>query len=140
MAGRIRKLWQLVPITRTAAALWAWRNRRELGRWLGFAVRALPSLPDANVDRNDILTEARLRAALSRDERTRGLPTLAVHVRNGRAILDGRLAPPLHELVYSLAEDTRGVRAIDCRIEPRGSLGPPRSHVHAAAHPIPTGR
>lgn len=119
-----------MPITRTAAVLWAWRNRRELGRWLGFAVRAIPSLPDADIDRHDLVSEARLRASLSRDERTRGVPTLAVHVRDGAAILDGRLPPPLHDLVFSIAEATTGVRAIECRIMAPGSLEPARPHVH----------
>jgi hypothetical protein len=123
---------RLIPITRATAALWAWKNRKELGRWLGFAWRALPP---SSTDRDDLLAEAKLRAALSRDERTRGLPTLAVRVADGTAILGGRLASPLHELVYAIADSTSGIRAIECRIGDRSSLGPARPHVHATSVP-----
>jgi osmotically-inducible protein OsmY len=125
----MRKFLRMIPITRATAALWAWRNRREVGRWLGFAWRALP--PAGN-EREDLVTEARLRAALSKDERTRGLPTLSVRVDRGIATLDGRLAPQLHDLVSSIAESTKGVRSIRCRIGDRSALGPPRPHVHAS--------
>lgn len=129
----MRRFLRLIPITRATAALWAWRNRREVGKWLGFAWRALP--PSAN-DRDDLFTEAKLRAALARDERTRGLPTLAVRVDDGTAIIGGRLASGLHDLVYSIAEATNGIRAIECRISDRGARGPSRPHVHASHVPV----
>src|ERR671918_1764851 len=97
---------RFVPVTRAAAALWAWRNRRELGRWMGFAWRAIPP---STTDRDDLVTEAKLRAALARDERTRGLPTLAVRVADDTAFLDGRMAQPLHDLVYSIADSVGGI-------------------------------
>jgi hypothetical protein len=125
----MRRLLRLIPVTRATAALWAWRNRREVGRWLGFAWRAIP--PSGN-DRRDLLTEARLRAALAKDERTRGLPTLSVRVDRGTAFLDGRLAPELHDLVFSIAGSTTGVRAIECRIGDRAARGPLRPHVHTS--------
>jgi hypothetical protein len=128
----MRKLLRLIPVTRATAALWAWRNRREVGRWLGFAWRALPP---SESDREDLLTETRLRTALSKDERTRGLPTLSVRVDAGSALLDGRLAPELHDLVFSIAEATKGVRAIECRIGDRGTRGPLRPHIHTTRAP-----
>ena len=123
---------KMLPVTRAAAALWAWRNRRELGRWAGFAWRALTP---GGESREDVITEARLRAALAGDERTRGLPTLTVRVAGGTATLGGRMSSPLHDLVLSIAEGTRGVTSIDCRIQDRRSLEPPRPHVHTTRVP-----
>ena len=128
-------MWNLlrfIPVTRAAAALWAWRNRRELGRWMAFAWRAVPPFTG---DRDDLVTEAKLRAAISRDERTRGLPTLAVRVADGTAFLDGRMAAPLHDLVYSIADSTIGIGAIECRIGDRRYRGLPRAHVHTTHVP-----
>jgi BON domain len=122
-------LFRWLPIGRAAAALWAWRNRRELTRWLGFAWRAVPP---SSAGREDLVTEARLRAALAADERTRGVPSLAVRVRDGEATLDGRLSAELHDLVYEKAAETKGVRTVDCRIGDRRSRGEPRAHVHTA--------
>jgi len=130
----IRKLFRLVPITRVTAALWAWQNRRELTRWVGFAWRALPP---SGAHRDDLVTEAKLRGGLAKDERTRGLPTLAVRVDDGLAILDGRMDPELHDLVYSIAASTGGVRGIECRIGDRGARGPSRAHVHTMPLPAP---
>lgn len=125
---------KMIPVTRATAALWAWRNRRELGRWAGFAWRALTPSGES---REDVIAEARLRAALARDERTRGLPTLAVRVSRGVATLDGRMSSPLHDLAFSIAEGTRGVTAVECRIQDRRSLEPPRAHVHTRRAPVP---
>ena len=125
---------RMLPVTRVTAVLWAWRNRRELGRWAGFAWRALTP---GGESREDVIAEARLRAALARDERTRGVPTLAVRVAEGTAFLDGRMSSPLHDLVASIAEGTKGVAAIECRIQDRRSMEPPRAHVHAARTPVP---
>jgi hypothetical protein len=121
-----------IPITRATAALWAWRNRREVGRWLGFVWRAVP--PSVS-DRQALLTEAKLRAGLAKDERTRGLPTLSVRVVNGTAFLEGRLAPELHDLVVSIAESTKGIRTIECRIGDRGARGLVPPHVHTTHVP-----
>jgi hypothetical protein len=126
---------KLLPVTRATAALWAWRNRRELGRWAGFAWRALTPSGES---REDVITEARLRAALARDERTRGLPTLAVRVSQGAAVLDGRLPSALHDLVYAIADGTKGVVSIECRIQDRRALGPARAHVHTASGAVPS--
>jgi osmotically-inducible protein OsmY len=120
-------LWKLLPIGRASAGIWAWRNRRELRRWLGFAWRAVP--PSTAV-RDDVVAEARLRTALAKDRRTRGAPSLSVRVENGTATLEGFLPPGLHDLVGSIAERTRGVRRIECRIMDKGSRRAPMSHAH----------
>lgn len=123
MAG----LWRLLPISRATAGLWAWKNRRELGRWLGFVWRAIP--PSA-ADRDDVLTEARLRAALAKDARTRSAPSFSVRVVDGAAFLEGYLPPDLHDLVASIAQRTKGVRRVECRIADKGPRRTPMSHAH----------
>jgi hypothetical protein len=128
------RLLKILPVTRATAALWAWRNRRELGRWAGFAWRALTP---GGESREDVLTEARLRAALARDERTRGLPTLGVRVAGGTATLEGRMPTPLHDLVTSIAQGTKGVEAVECRIQDRRALGPARPHLHTDHSAVP---
>ncbi len=123
MAG----LWRLLPISRATAGLWAWKNRRELGRWLGFVWRAIP--PSA-ADRDDVLTEGRLRAALAKHPRTRGAPSFSVRVVDGTAFLEGYLAPDLHDLVASIAQKTKGVRRVGCRIGDKGPRRTPKTHAH----------
>lgn len=123
MAG----LWRLLPISRATAGLWAWKNRRELGRWLGFAWRAIT--PSA-ANRDDVLAEGRLRAALAKDARTRGRPSLSVRVANRVAFLDGHLPPDVHDLAASLAERTKGIHRVECRIGDKGTRRTPMSHTH----------
>jgi hypothetical protein len=134
MAG----LWRLLPVGRATAGLWAWKNRRELGRWLGFVWRAIPP---SVADRDDVLTEGRLRAALARDPRTRGAPSLAVRVVDRTAFLEGYLSPDLHDLVASIAHRTKGVHRLECRIGDKGARRTPMSHAHtiavAAIPPMP---
>jgi hypothetical protein len=133
----MRRFLRLIPITRATAALWAWRNRREVGRWLGFVWRAVPP---SSSDREDLFTEAKLRAGLAKDERTRGLPTLSVRVMDGTVFLEGRLAPELHDLVVSVAGSTKGTRSIECRIGDRGTRGLVPPHVHTTHVPARTDR
>ena len=130
----MRRFVKMIPVTRGAAALWAWKNRHELGRWAGFAWRALTP---GGESREDVVAEARLRAALARDERTRGLRTLVVRVVGATSILDGRMSSPLHDLVYSIAEGTRGVSAVECRIQDRRAMGPARTHIHTEQGSVP---
>lgn len=123
MLGPLR----LLPISRATAGLWAWKNRRELGRWLGFAWRAIP--PSA-ANRDDVLAEGRLRAALAKHPRTRGVPALSVRIVNGTAFLDGHLPPDVHDLVASIAQRTKGAHRVECRIDDRGRRRTPMSHTH----------
>lgn len=120
------------PIGRLTAALWAWRNRREVGRWLGFAWRAVPP---SSGDRDDLIAEARLRGALAKDARTRGAPSLSVHVADRTAFLEGRLPPDLHDLVVSIARRTKGIEAVECNIIDRGRRRTPMSHAHTIGVP-----
>jgi hypothetical protein len=127
-------LWKILPVGRATAAWWAWKNRRELGRWAGFVWRAVPP---SSAGRDDMLTEARLRAALAKDRRTRGVPTLAVRVADGTAFLRGRLSPDLHDLVASIAQQTKGVHRVECRIDDKGRRRTPMSHGHTTPLAIP---
>jgi hypothetical protein len=128
MAG----LWKLLPISRAAAGIWAWKNRRELGRWVGFAWRAVPP---STAGRADVLAEARLRTALAKDPRTRGAPSLSVRVVGGTAIVDGFLPPDRHDLVASVAQRTKGVHRVECRIDDKGPRRTPISHAHLITVP-----
>ena len=126
------RLWRLFPIGRATAGIWAWKNRRELGRWVGFAWRAAPP---SMAGRADVLAEARLRTALARDPRTRGAPSLSVRVDGGTAILEGFLPADLHDLVASIAQRTKGVHRVDCRIDDKGPRRTPISHAHPITVP-----
>ena len=128
-------LWKLFPVGRVTAAWWAWKNRRELGRWARFAWRAVPP---SGADRSDLLAEARLRAALARDARTRGVPSLSVGVHGRTAALGGSLAPDVHDLAYSTARGTKGVLRVECAIRDRGRRRAPSNHRHAeGTAPLP---
>ena len=98
-------LWRFLPIGRLATVWWAWRNRRELGRWFGFAWRAVPP---SSIDRGDLIAEARLRTAFAREARTRGAPSLTVRVHARTAFLDGVLPPDVHDVAYSIARHDPG--------------------------------
>lgn len=123
---------KLLPISRATAGIWAWKNRRELGRWLGFAWRAVPP---ASTGRADVVTEARLRTAFAKDPRTRGVPALSVRVEDGRAILEGFQPPDVHDLAASIAQRTKGIRRLECRITDKGSRRTPMSHAHTVGVP-----
>ena len=130
-------LWKLFPVGRLTAAWWAWRNRREVGRWLGFAWRAVP--PSA-ADRGDLVAEARLRTALAREPRTRGAPSLTVRVHARSAFLGGNLPPDVHDLAYAIARRTTGVLHVECAIRDRGRRRSAETHPHhggVAALPPP---
>jgi osmotically-inducible protein OsmY len=93
------------------------------------------AVPPSSAGRDDMLAEARLRAALAKDPRTRGAPSLAVRVGGGTAFLDGRLSPDLHDLVASIAQDTKGIHRVECRIGAKGRRRTPMSHGHTFPQP-----
>ena len=107
----------LVPVTRTGAALWGWRNRRPIIEWAGFGIRAAQQLLAG--ERDDILTEARLRAALTRDPATRQAP-VTVTVEDGVARLSGTVDQPLADQAFAIAERTPGVRRVRNDLRTRG--------------------
>lgn len=108
MIGRLVKT--ALPVSRVGVALWAWRNRDEVLRWAGFVGTAVPRLVEG--DAGDVLTEARLRARLTADARTRGADGLRVSVRDGVATLSGVVDAAVHDVALDVATATTGVRRV----------------------------
>ncbi len=112
-----------LPLSRAGAALWAWQHRKEITGWAGWAAGSAPRVLAG--DTRDVVTEGRLRARLSADARTRaalggGSSGLDVEVREGVAVLRGRLAPEAHDLVVDVATGTSGVQRVRDEITDAG--------------------
>ena len=106
MVSLVRKL---LPVSRIGIAMWAWRNRQPIVDWAGFSARAAQQLVSG--ERDDTLTEARLRASLTRDPDTRSAG-IGVQVRDGVARLSGTVDREVAERAFDLAESTAGVRRV----------------------------
>jgi len=108
-------MWKLVkkilPISGSALALWAWRNRDEVLEWAGFGVRATQKLVAG--DTADVRTEARLRAALNSDKRTRHAPGLRIEVRDGVAYMSGVVDEDVRDVALKIAKRTSGVERVE---------------------------
>lgn len=90
--------------------MWAWHNRDELLAWAGFVAAAAPKLVEGKA--NDVLTEAKLRARLTADGRTRGAAGLRVSVADGVATLAGVVEPEVHDVALDLATSTGGIARV----------------------------
>jgi osmotically-inducible protein OsmY len=112
-----------VPVSRVGMAWWAWRNRTQLMDWAGFATRSVPRLQGE--ERGDVITEARLRARLTNDPRTRGAEGLRVDVSDGVATLSGVVSPEVHDAVLAVATDTRGVHRVRDTLREKGRWSRP---------------
>ena len=108
------RLLRFLPWSRAAMAWWGWRNRRQLLSWIRFVPDAARRL--AAGERADVLAEARLRAAIAGDAVTRRERHLELSVRDGRAILGGRVSARARDRALAVARETRGVRAVDDRL------------------------
>lgn len=105
-------LKRVLPVSGSAIALWAWSNRDEVLEWTGFGVRAAQKLVAG--DGADVKTEARLRASLNGDRRTRHAPGLRIEVLDGVVHLRGVVDADVREVAVAIAERTTGVeRVID---------------------------
>jgi len=108
-------MWKLMkkvlPFSGSALALWAWRNRDEVLEWAGFGVRATQKLVAG--DTADVRTEARLRASLNGDKRTRHAPGLRIEVREGVAYLSGVVDEDVRDVALKIAKRTSGVERVD---------------------------
>jgi osmotically-inducible protein OsmY len=104
-----------LPLSGSALALWAWRNRDDVVDWAAFGVRSAQSLVSGNTD--DVKAEARLRMAFEKDRRTRRAPGLEVIVRDGVAVLKGIVDPEVHDVAVKIAERTEGIKKVDDRLE-----------------------
>src|SRR3954469_4387225 len=105
---------KLLPFSRGALLLWAWRNRASVLEWVTFGLRTAGSM-SAGKGLDDAKAEFRLRAHLARDPRTR-TAILDVEVDGGVAHLSGRASPEVHAVVQDIAVAPRGIKRIDDRI------------------------
>jgi hypothetical protein len=110
--GWLRKF---LPWSRWAIGLWAWRNRRQLLGWASFGADAVPRLVTGGS--SDVLAEARLRIALTRDPFARGARDLHVRVVDGEAILRGRVPSPIRRAAFEAARRTKGIRHVRDEIQ-----------------------
>lgn len=105
-----RLLKTAVPVSRVGVAMWAWHNRDELLGWAGFVAVAAPKLVEGKG--SDVLAEAKLRARLTADSRTRGADGLRVSVVDGVATLAGVVDPAVHDVALDLATSTGGITRV----------------------------
>lgn len=105
-----RLLKTTVPLSRVGLAMWAWRNREEVLGWMGFLATAPPKLVEGKA--GDVVAEARLRARLTADSRTRGADGLRVSVKDGVATLAGVVDPVVHDVALDLATSTAGITKV----------------------------
>jgi len=111
-----------LPISRVGMALWAWNNRDELVKWGGFAVGAFGRLAEG--ESSDVVTEAKVRARLTADARTRGADGLRVAVADGVATLSGRVPAAVRDAALEIATAVGGVRRVrDDMVVAGGRLG-----------------
>ena len=99
-----------LPVSRVGAALFLWRNHDEILKWAGFVGSAVPQLAEGHA--GDVIAEARLRARLTADARTRGADGLRVQVRDGVATLSGVVDPDVHDVALDLASSSSGVTRV----------------------------
>ncbi|MBW8827106.1 MAG: BON domain-containing protein [Acidobacteria bacterium] len=113
--GLIRKV---LPISRVAITMWAWRHRHEIGGWLGYAARSAPKVVAG--DTADVLLEGRVRARLTADRRTRNLDGARIEVNDGVVTLRGMVPAEAHDAAVAIATNTGGARSVlDEMTEPR---------------------
>jgi osmotically-inducible protein OsmY len=70
-----------------------------------------------NGDRSDPVVEARVRAALANDPRTRRASGLRVEVHDGVVQLHGAVTPEVRDVAHALAGRTNGVTRVDDRVD-----------------------
>ena len=116
-----RLLRGALPISRVGMALWAWNNRDELVKWGGFAVGAVGRLAEG--ESSDVVAEARLRARLTADARTRGADGLRVAVADGVATLSGRVPREVHDAALDIATAANGVHRVRDDMDVMGTSG-----------------
>lgn len=108
-------------MSRAGAALWVWQHRDQIVGWAGWASRSAPRLVAG--DGRDVVAEGRLRIRLATDAETRvaldraGRDRLRVEVRDGVAVLGGRLAPEAHDRVLEVATGSSGIRRVRDEID-----------------------
>jgi hypothetical protein len=114
----VKRLRRLFGLSGPALAWWAWEHRDEVLDWAAFGVRSTRQLLSG--ERSDPATEARIRAALATDSRTRRAPGLHVEVHDGVVRLDGAVPEGVRDVACNIAARTSGVRRVDDRLEVLG--------------------
>jgi osmotically-inducible protein OsmY len=109
---RIRNLFRLSGPT---VAWWAWRHRDEVIDWAHFGVRSARKL--LRGDRDDPIVEARVRAALSTDPRTRRADGLRVEVHEGVVHLRGAVTSDVRDVAIAIAQRTNGVKRVEDELD-----------------------
>jgi len=104
-------LRRFIPISGSALALWTWRKRDEVLEWAGVGVRAAQKVVAG--DTTDVKTEARLRASLNGDRRTRHAPGLRIEVQDGVVHLRGVVDEDVREVAVAIAKRSAGVDRVD---------------------------
>lgn len=108
IARRLRPMWIW------AALLAAWRNRADLARWWSFARTAVNERgvrPPA-----EMLTEARVRAAVTADRALRHDPTLRdLRVDNGVVTLSTTAGFPRHDDPFARLKKVKGITDVRTR-------------------------
>jgi hypothetical protein len=110
-----RILKRYLPLSASALALWAWRERDNVIDWTAFGIRSAQNLVNGNTD--DPKAEARLRMALVTNTQVRNAPGLEVMVRDGIAVLTGVVDPQVHDIAVKLARRTQGIKKVDDRLD-----------------------
>jgi osmotically-inducible protein OsmY len=111
----VRRVRDLARLSWPAVAWWTWRHRDEVIDWAHFGVRSTRKL--LNGDRSDPVVEARVRAALANDPRTRRASGLRVEVHDGVVQLHGAVTPEVRDVAHALAGRTNGVTRVDDRVD-----------------------
>jgi len=96
-----------LPISRIGMAMWAWNNRDELVKWGAFAASAPGRLAEG--ESGDLVLEAKLRARLTADSRTRGADGLRVSVAKGVATLNGKVDADVRDAALAIATAVGGI-------------------------------
>jgi len=109
----MRRLFHPVRLLARAVTLaWLWRNRHDILRWGRFVVRTATNR--AELDRDQILAEARARLALTMDPRTRVAPDLDIErVGDGNVVVRTHLERPTAQVARDVLEQVSGVDAVD---------------------------
>lgn len=99
-------------LARVVTLAWLWRNRHDLVRWARFVGRTAANR--AELDRDQVLAEARARLALTMDARTRTANDLDIErVDAGLVVVRTHLERPTAQVARDVLERVSGVEAVD---------------------------
>lgn len=106
-------LRRLLRLSGPAIAAFVWKNRDEVIDWAAFGLRAAKAAVPGGEGFDDVKVEARLRLALARDPRTRGVGGLHVDVRDGVARLRGLVPADVRDAALAAADEVDALAVDD---------------------------